>query len=98
MKVWDRAGIELATPDLQSDSHLLPDTLPTTLRSLVKKKKLPEETKSSILLTSVFHLKSSVKGSLLIVLSIDFFGLFPCQLHYSWNLIPHFIDLCSRFS
>ena len=31
-KVWDRARIELASPDLQSDSHLLPDMLPTALR------------------------------------------------------------------
>ena len=31
-KVWDLAEIELATPDLQSDSHLLPDTLPTAER------------------------------------------------------------------
>ena len=30
-KVWDRAGIEQLL-DLQSDSHLLPDTLPTALR------------------------------------------------------------------
>ena len=36
MKVWDRAGIELASPlDLQTDSHLLPDTLPTALRGPV---------------------------------------------------------------
>ena len=34
-KVWDRAGIKLATLDLQSDSHLLPDMLPTALCGLV---------------------------------------------------------------
>ena len=33
-KVWDRAGMELATLDLQSDSHLLPDMLPTALHGL----------------------------------------------------------------
>ena len=31
-EVWDRAGIKLATLDLQSDSHLLPDTLPPAQR------------------------------------------------------------------
>ena len=36
MKVWNRAWIELGTLDLQSDSHLLPDTLPTALRSPVE--------------------------------------------------------------
>ena len=36
-KVSDRAWIRLATLDLQSDSHLLPDTLLTVLRGLVKK-------------------------------------------------------------
>ena len=35
MKVWDWAGIKLATPELQSDTHLLPDTLPTALRGPV---------------------------------------------------------------
>ena len=34
-KVWDRAGIELG-----SDSHLLPDTLPTALRGPVAQFKL----------------------------------------------------------
>ena len=33
-KVWDRDGIKLA---LLSDWHLLPDTLPTALRGLVKR-------------------------------------------------------------
>ena len=35
-KVWDRAGIELATLDLQSDTHLQLDTLPTALRCKLK--------------------------------------------------------------
>ena len=30
-KVWEKAGIKLATLDLHSDSHLVPDMLPSYL-------------------------------------------------------------------
>ena len=35
MKVWDWPGSNLGPLDLQSDSHLLPDMLPTALHGLV---------------------------------------------------------------